>query len=187
MNSNRKHPNLTGQADNTVNIEKYISLSGVRLNTVGNTQLKETPINETTHSIYPEISQIDLNSLEIGVLYAFSPDKKSHRVFVFRIFFFQKKFLFLFICPSSPSPLWGEGGDKGKYKKIKRQIPVLNESKSTVEAAELLNPLNYKDSSAKGRNLNFIVRYINREKLVVNELGSFYFVKTVIQYYRYVE
>jgi hypothetical protein len=88
---------------------------------------------------------------------------------------------------SPPSPLWGEGGDKGKYKKISRQIPVLNESKSTVEAAELLNPLNYKDSSAKGRNLNFIVRYINREKLVVNELGSFYFVKTVIQYYRYGE
>jgi hypothetical protein len=113
MNSNRKHPNLTGQADNTVNIEKYISLSGVRLNTVGNTQLKETPINETTHSIYPEISQIDLNSLEIGVLYAFSPDKKSHRVFVFQrdeYFFFSKKIPFFISLPVLPlSPLGGRG------------------------------------------------------------------------------
>lgn len=52
---------------------------------------------------------------------------------------------------------------------------------SYVEAAEVLNPLKYRDSSAKGRNINFIVKYIKREKLVVNELGYFYFVKTLVR------
>lgn len=53
---------------------------------------------------------------------------------------------------------------------------IFGKYSSSKEAAAKLNPERFKDSSARYNN-KFLDNYINREKLVVNELGSFYFVQ----------
>lgn len=54
------------------NLKKF-----VRINSVGNTELVDSPIDIQNPSIYPEISLIDINNLELNIIYIFLPDKKT--------------------------------------------------------------------------------------------------------------